>query len=150
MAMIGMTSSKSRAMITKGITLYIVRERERERGRGRDDILVHVVLLGLNKSKLCPGKRAASGPDSCTDLGYLSTAEENKFNTAEVEFLPERNERGGKKRGKSNKYRELNTLVQCALEPIGTRRRRGENAMGLGLFNVPLGRLFDLIEGLGV
>lgn len=96
------------------------------------DYFVHVVLLGLNKSKLCPGKRAASGPDSCTDLGYLSTAEENKFNTAEVEF------------------RELNTLVQCALEPIGTRRRRGENAMGLGLFDVPLGRLFDLIEGLGV
>lgn len=99
MAMMGMTSSKRRAITTKGITLWTTGVRQILR-TGRGDILVHVVLLGLNKSKLCSCERATSSTNSCMDVSYLSTAEEDKFDTAIIEFLAEGDERSGKKRRK--------------------------------------------------
>jgi len=80
------------------------------------------------------------------DVSYLSTAEKDKFDTAIIEFLAEEDERSGKKRGKLRRYRELDTLVEGAPEPIGTGGRRNKNSMGLCLLYVAPGRLFDVVK----
>jgi len=99
--------------------------------------LVNVVLLCMNKAIFCACQRRSTGSNPGVDNRNIFTTAKDEFDTAVVEFLAHQFSQWIERMKKAT-YKELDSVMQCTLKPVGVGRWWNQDSVLLCILEILL------------